>query len=102
MQCNRNKRGMTLNPTKDQGKEVVTQAGRDSRCGDRQPAAATLRSGLDYETLCGMKSDIILTVTAFGQGGPWSDKVGFDGLAQSMSGNCICLVKRNARALPIC
>ncbi len=89
MQCNRNKRGMTLNPTKDQGKEVVRKLVETADVVIANLPPQTLRSiGLDYDTLCGMKSDIILTtVTAFGQGGPWSDKVGFDGLAQSMSGN---------------
>jgi crotonobetainyl-CoA:carnitine CoA-transferase CaiB-like acyl-CoA transferase len=43
--------------------------------------------GLDYETLRQVKPDIIVaTVTCFASGGPWSDKVGFDGLAQAMSG----------------
>jgi crotonobetainyl-CoA:carnitine CoA-transferase CaiB-like acyl-CoA transferase len=43
--------------------------------------------GLDYETLRSIKEDIIVsTVTCFGSGGPFSDRVGFDGLAQAMSG----------------
>jgi crotonobetainyl-CoA:carnitine CoA-transferase CaiB-like acyl-CoA transferase len=89
MQCNRNKRGMTLNPTKPEGREVTAKlvASADVVVANLPPQ--TLRSvGLDYDTLKAIKPDIILaTVTAFGQGGPWSNKVGFDGLAQSMSGN---------------
>jgi crotonobetainyl-CoA:carnitine CoA-transferase CaiB-like acyl-CoA transferase len=48
----------------------------------------TLESmGLDYESLVGSKPDIILaTVSAYGHGGPWSHRVGFDGVAQAMSG----------------
>ena len=43
--------------------------------------------GLDYERLRRIKPDIILaTVNAFGDG-PWGAKIGFDGLAQAMSGN---------------
>jgi len=43
--------------------------------------------GLDYATLCESKPDIILTtVSAYGHGGPWSHRVGFDGVAQAMSG----------------
>jgi crotonobetainyl-CoA:carnitine CoA-transferase CaiB-like acyl-CoA transferase len=47
-----------------------------------------LRSlSLDLESLRRVKPDIILTtVTAFGAGGPWSDRHGFDGIGQLMSG----------------
>ena len=42
---------------------------------------------LDYESLKAVKPDIILTtVTAYGRGGPYSDRVGFDGIGQAMSG----------------
>ena len=42
---------------------------------------------LDYESLKAVKPDIILTtVTAYGRGGPYSDRVGFDGIGQVMSG----------------
>jgi crotonobetainyl-CoA:carnitine CoA-transferase CaiB-like acyl-CoA transferase len=44
--------------------------------------------GLDYESLQRIKADIILvTSTAFGAGGPYANRVGFDGVAQAMSGN---------------
>jgi crotonobetainyl-CoA:carnitine CoA-transferase CaiB-like acyl-CoA transferase len=43
--------------------------------------------GLDYATLRAIKPDVILTtVSAYGHGGPWSHRVGFDGVAQAMSG----------------
>ena len=42
---------------------------------------------LDYASLTAVKPDIILTtVTAYGRGGPYSDRVGFDGIGQVMSG----------------
>jgi len=42
---------------------------------------------LDYDSLAAVKPDIILTlVTAYGRGGPYSDRVGFDGIGQVMSG----------------
>ena len=42
---------------------------------------------LDYDSLTAVKPDIILTtVTAYGRGGPYSDRVGFDGIGQVMSG----------------
>lgn len=89
LQVNRNKRSLTLNPLKDEGREIVRRlvATADVVVANLPPP--TLRQmGLDYDTLRAIKPDIILTtVTAFGSGGPWSDKVGFDGLAQSASGN---------------
>ena len=47
-----------------------------------------LRSlSLDLDSLRQIKPDIILTtVTAFGAGGPWSHKHGFDGIGQVMAG----------------
>jgi crotonobetainyl-CoA:carnitine CoA-transferase CaiB-like acyl-CoA transferase len=42
---------------------------------------------LDYQSLKAIRPDIILTTaTAFGGPGPWSDRVGFDGVGQVMSG----------------
>ena len=42
---------------------------------------------LDYDSLKAVKPDIILTtVSAYGSGGPYSDRVGFDGIGQVMSG----------------
>ena len=43
--------------------------------------------GLDYQSLKSVREDIIVSsVTCFGSGGSFSDRVGFDGLAQAMSG----------------
>ena len=51
------------------------------------PAAGMRASGLDYETLRAVKPDIILaSATAYGEGGPYSDRIGFDGAGQVMSG----------------
>lgn len=88
MQMGRNKRGMTLNPMKPQGRELVRRlvATADVVVANLPPD--TLRAmGLDYESLCRIRPDIILTlITAFGSGGPYSQRVGFDGLGQAMSG----------------
>ena len=51
------------------------------------PAKGMRASGLDYESLRAVKPDIILaSATAYGEGGPYSDKIGFDGTGQVMSG----------------
>ena len=89
MALNRNKRGFTLNPRKPEGQEILRRlvATADVVIANLPPD--TLQSmGLDYETLCGIRPDIILTTsTAFGSGGPYGTRVGFDGVAQAMSGN---------------
>ena len=88
MQLNRNKRGMTLDPMKPAGREVVARLVRTADVVVANLPPQTLAAmGLDYETLRAIKPDIILTMTtAYGQGGPYSDRVGFDGIGQVMSG----------------
>ncbi|OFE11631.1 formyl-CoA transferase [Pseudohongiella acticola] len=88
MQMGRNKQGMTLNPMKPEGREVVKKlvASADVVVANLPPD--TLQAmGLDYASLTAIKPDIILTmISAFGTGGPYSNRVGFDGLGQAMSG----------------
>jgi crotonobetainyl-CoA:carnitine CoA-transferase CaiB-like acyl-CoA transferase len=88
LQLARNKLGMTLNPMKPEGREIVKKlvATADIVIANLPPD--TLEAmGLDYESLKAIKEDIILTtVSAFGRGGPYSNRVGFDGLGQAMSG----------------
>ena len=89
MQMARNKLSMTLNPMKPEGREIVQKlvATADVVVANLPPD--TLKTmGLDYESLAAIKSDIILTmISAFGTGGPYANRVGFDGLGQAMSGN---------------
>lgn len=88
MQVNRNKRGLTLNPMKPDGQEVVRRlvVTADVVVANL-PDAALEAMRLDYASLTALKSDIILTsVSAFGTGGPYSEKLGFDGIGQAMSG----------------
>jgi crotonobetainyl-CoA:carnitine CoA-transferase CaiB-like acyl-CoA transferase len=88
LQMNRNKRGMTLNPTLPEGREIQQRlvAGADVVIANL-PEAARVTLGLDYDTLKSIKPDIILTTaTAFGATGPYAAKVGFDLVAQAMSG----------------
>lgn len=88
MQMNRNKRGMTLNPMKPGGREIVQKLVQNADVVVANlPAAGLLAMGLDYDTLKAIKPDIILTtVSTFGSTGPYSERVGFDGLGQVMSG----------------
>ena len=88
LQMNRNKRGMTLDPLKPGGQEVVRRlvATADVVVANLPPQTLAAMK-LDYESLTTVKPDIILTmVTAYGRGGPYSERVGFDGIGQVMSG----------------
>jgi crotonobetainyl-CoA:carnitine CoA-transferase CaiB-like acyl-CoA transferase len=87
-QVGRNKRGMTLDPMTEAGQEVVRRlvATADVVVANLPPQTLSAMK-LDYESLKAVKPDIILTmVTAYGRGGPYSERVGFDGIGQVMSG----------------
>ena len=88
LQMNRNKRAMTLDPMAAEGREIVRKLVRtaDVVVANLPPQTLTAM-GLDYASLVAVKPDIILTtVSAYGRGGPYSDRVGFDGIGQVMSG----------------
>ncbi len=88
LQMNRNKRGMTLDPMRPEGQEIVRKlvATADVVVANLPPQTLVAMR-LDYESLRAIKPDVILTtVTAYGRGGPYSDRVGFDGVGQVMSG----------------
>ena len=88
LQLNRNKLGLTLNPTKDKGKEIIKKLVERSDIVIANLPEQTLKSmSLDYERLKVINPGIILTSnTAFGTSGPYAERVGFDGVAQAMSG----------------
>jgi crotonobetainyl-CoA:carnitine CoA-transferase CaiB-like acyl-CoA transferase len=88
LQMNRNKRGLTLDPMTPEGQEVVRRlvATADVVVANLPPQTLVAMK-LDYASLTAVKPDIILTtVTAYGRGGPYSARVGFDGIGQAMSG----------------
>lgn len=88
LQCNRNKRSLTLDSTTEEGAEITRRlvAGADVVVVN-MPAAAMASSGLDYETLRAVKPDIVLaSASAYGEGGPYSNRIGLDGTGQVMSG----------------
>ena len=88
MQMNRNKKGMTLNPTKEGSTTIVEKLIKSADVVIANLPPQTLkRMGIDYETISKYNPGIILTtVSAFGAGGPYSERVGFDGVGQAMSG----------------
>jgi crotonobetainyl-CoA:carnitine CoA-transferase CaiB-like acyl-CoA transferase len=85
---NRNKLGMTLDPAAEKGREIVRRLVKTADVVVANLPPRVLRSlALDLESLRAVKPEIILvTVTGFGAGGPLSEKHGFDGIGQAMSG----------------
>ncbi|MEM7336381.1 MAG: CoA transferase [Chloroflexota bacterium] len=88
MQVNTNKQGLTLDITSEKGREIVRQLVKtaDVVVANMPPEVLTAL-GLDYETLSSLKEDIILVAnSAFGNQTPYANQIGFDGIAQAMSG----------------
>lgn len=88
LQMNRNKKGMTLDPAHPRGREIVKKLIRTADVVVVNLPPQTLTSlGLDWPAVHAINPRTILTtVSAFGSGGPYSERLGFDGVAQAMSG----------------
>ena len=88
LQMNRNKRSLTLDPMREAGREVVRRLVRSADVVVANLPAETLKAmGLDYESVHAINPRAVLAVvSAFGMEGPYSTRVGFDGVAQAMSG----------------
>ncbi|MBV9539796.1 MAG: CoA transferase [Alphaproteobacteria bacterium] len=88
LQMNRNKRSMTCDPMNEAGREVVRRLVRNADVVVANLPAETLKAmGLDWETVSKINPRVVLAVgTAFGLEGPYAGRVGFDGVAQAMSG----------------
>lgn len=85
---NRNKRSLSLDAGKPQSAEIIRRlAARADVVVANLPVDVLKKMGLDYESLCAVKPDIILArVSTFGPDGPYAKRVGFDTVAQAMSG----------------
>lgn len=88
LNINRNKRGITLDPGHPRAREIVQRlVGTADIVVVNLPIAVMKKLEVDYESLRLLKDDIILVMaSAFGPDGPYADRVGFDGVAQAMSG----------------
>jgi formyl-CoA transferase len=71
-----------------EGKEVLNRLLRTADVVVANMPPKTIASlGLDYESLCKVKPDIILTASsAFGSSPTMRDRIGFDGVGQAISG----------------
>jgi crotonobetainyl-CoA:carnitine CoA-transferase CaiB-like acyl-CoA transferase len=88
LQMGRNKLGLTLNPMKPAGQEIVRKlvAVSDVVIANL-PYEDLKRMGIDYDTISAINPRIILaTNSTFGSEGPYATRVGFDTIGQAMSG----------------
>lgn len=88
LQVNRNKRSIALDIDREEGREVVRRLVRTADIVVVNMPASTLRKlGLDYATLSSIDPRIIVVAaSAFGELESDAHRVGFDGVAQAMSG----------------
>ena len=85
---NSNKRGLSVNPRADQGREVIQKlAAQVDVVLSNTRAGATERMGVDKDTLKAANPNLIEAhVTAFGPTGPYSHRPGLDPLSQALMG----------------
>ncbi len=88
LSLNRNKRSLTLDPSKPAAAEIIRRLvkGADVVLANL-PIAVLNKMGLDYDSLRAINPGIILArVSTFGPDGPYANRVGFDSVAQAMTG----------------
>jgi len=84
----RNKRSLSLNLKKPEGREVLTRLveGADVVVENYRPDVKK-RLGIDYDTLAAIRPELVYaSISGFGQDGPYAGRPGFDQIAQGMGG----------------
>ncbi|MGB0210632.1 CaiB/BaiF CoA transferase family protein [Algiphilus sp.] len=86
--CNRNKRSITVNHATEEGREVIRKLVAESDVLVENFRSGVLaKYGLDYESLKAINPRLIyLSITGFGQTGPYAQRPGYDGIFQAMCG----------------
>ncbi len=84
----RNKKCITLNLASPEGRQILEElVNKSDVVIENYGPVTNVKLGLDYASLKKIKPDIIVTsVSAYGQYGPYANRLGFDGIAQAMSG----------------
>lgn len=88
LQNNRNKRSIAIEMGRPEGRAIMRKlvATADVVIANLPPATLNALE-LDYESLRAINPKIVLsTSSAYGSGGPYSNRIGFDGVGQVMSG----------------
>lgn len=88
LNMNRNKRSLSLDLKSDEGRETFYKLAEtaDVIVENYRPGAVQ-RMRIDYETIRKINPKIVyVSISGFGQSGPWASRPGFDLMAQAMSG----------------
>ncbi|MFF5140024.1 CaiB/BaiF CoA transferase family protein [Streptomyces sp. NPDC013157] len=88
LSCNRNKRSVTVNHATTEGQELIRAlAARSDVLVENFRAGTLAKYGLGHESLRQLDPRLVyLSVTGFGQTGPYAGRPGYDGIFQAMSG----------------
>ncbi|WP_156254001.1 CaiB/BaiF CoA transferase family protein [Pseudactinotalea terrae] len=88
LSLNRNKRSLAVDLKSDGGRHLVREliAGADVFLQNYRPGVAA-RLGLDYETLSAINPSLVyVSISGYGEDGPYRDRPGQDLILQAMSG----------------
>lgn len=88
LNMNRNKRSLTLDLKSEEGREAFYELAKtaDVIVENYRPGAVQ-RLRIDYEHIKAVNPKIVyVSISGFGQSGPWATRPGFDLMAQAMSG----------------
>ncbi|HUJ51165.1 MAG TPA: CoA transferase [Bryobacteraceae bacterium] len=88
LSLNRNKRSITLDTSKRESAEIIQRLVRGADVVVANlPIAVLKKMGLDYDSLRALNPAVILArISTFGPDGPYASRLGFDSVAQAMSG----------------
>lgn len=88
LSLNRNKRSLTLDAAKPGAAKIIQRLIKSADVVVANlPIDVMKKMGLDYDALRAIKPEIILArISAFGPDGPYAQRLGFDTVAQAMSG----------------
>ena len=103
MSVNRNKRSMTLNMKKDEGKRIVKDMAEkaDVVIENFRPGAIE-RLGLGYDVLRERNPKLVFcSITGFGSTGPDANRPGYDLIAQGMGGIMSCTGEKDGTPLKV-
>jgi crotonobetainyl-CoA:carnitine CoA-transferase CaiB-like acyl-CoA transferase len=88
LNLNRNKRGITIDLGHPEARKVIDRLVSSADIVVvNLPLAVMKKVGLDFDSLRALRDNIIVVMaSSFGPDGPYTDRVGFDGIVQAMSG----------------
>ena len=83
-----NKRSITINLKSEEGKEVLRRmVGHADVLAENYRPDVKRRLGIDYEAMSAINPRLVyVSISGFGQTGPYSDRAGLDQIAQGLSG----------------